>query len=181
MRKPYSRNTAKNSDMRKLTYKRNKARTLYFLQVPKNVVSKSKANRAIFKLPYAIVGYKVVRNKRGDPEIIKLLIPENTPIHGPMTSATPRKPRNLFDLSCLKFRASKAHVLGNTTTTTVWYSNYTSDFVYTKGHKVSVRNFSRKLETCAPGIHFFLTIDEAVVWAGYTTRDSYLFSHVRGF
>ena len=39
---------------------------------------------------------------------------------------------------------------------------YDGNFVYTRGQTVHADNFILKRETCAPGIHFFLTFQEAV-------------------
>ena len=39
---------------------------------------------------------------------------------------------------------------------------YDGNFVYTRGQTVYADNFILKRETCAPGIHFFLTFQEAV-------------------
>ena len=44
-------------------------------------------------------------------------------------------------------------------------SDYNNDFIYRVGESVSVDDFDedRKKE-CAPGIHFFITRQEAVDW-----------------
>ena len=97
----------------------------------------------------AFVGFK----KAGDL-IVELLIPEDAK----RSSATTRK--------C---RCSKAQVIsitnpdGTDTGVTSVKSNYRSSFVYTVGKTVEVDDFCEDRWTeCAPGIHFFITRDEAV-------------------
>ena len=70
-----------------------------------------------------------------------------------------------------KCRCSAARVLaienadGTDSGMTEIASNYDSDFIYKVGEIISVENFDedRKNE-CAPGIHFFITRQEAVDW-----------------
>ena len=86
--------------------------------------------------------------------IVELLIPEDAK----RSSATTRK--------C---RCSKAKVISITNPDgmdagrTSVPSNYASSFVYTVGETVEVENFDEnRWVECAPGIHFFITRDEAV-------------------
>ena len=86
--------------------------------------------------------------------IVELLIPEDAK----RSSATTRK--------C---RCSKAKVIsitnpdGTDAGRTSVPSNYASSFVYTVGETVEVENFDEnRWAECAPGIHFFITRDEAV-------------------
>ena len=97
----------------------------------------------------AFVGYK---NAHG--YIVKLLIPDDAK----RSSATTRK--------C---RCSKAEVLsitnadGSDSGRTWISSNHNPAFVYTIGETVEVKNFDdNRWNECAPGIHFFITRDEAV-------------------
>ena len=98
----------------------------------------------------AFIGFKKVR---GDL-IVELKILEDAE----RSSATSRK--------C---RCSKAEVLsitnpdGSAADVTTAYSGYDCDFAYTVGETVSVDDFNpdRWVE-CAPGIHFFITRQEAV-------------------
>ena len=70
-----------------------------------------------------------------------------------------------------KCRASKAKVIsisdvdGNTAGESV-QSNFDSNFVYTVGETVEVQNFDTdRWNECAPGIHHFITRDEAVKYS----------------
>ena len=68
-----------------------------------------------------------------------------------------------------KCRCSKAIVIsitnvdGSETDKTTAYSRFDSNFSYTVGETVEVKNFDTdRWNECAPGIHFFLTRQEAV-------------------
>ena len=68
-----------------------------------------------------------------------------------------------------KCRCDKARVLeiqdcnGNKLQTTIAHSEYQPDFVYEVGKIVSVKDFDdNRSNECAPGIHFFITRQEAV-------------------
>lgn len=68
-----------------------------------------------------------------------------------------------------KCRADKAIVLGfynkkgePLPNLTHEYSRYDGNFVYTRGKVVRADDFDPERTTCAPGIHFFLTFQEAV-------------------
>jgi uncharacterized protein YjbI with pentapeptide repeats len=98
----------------------------------------------------SFIGFKKVANDY----IVKLEIPEDAL----RCSATSRK--------C---RCSKAKVIsitnadGTDTGVTSAASNYDSSFLYTIGETVSVSNFEPdRWKECAPGIHFFITRQEAV-------------------
>ena len=97
----------------------------------------------------AFIGYK-----KASRRIVKLEICEDAL----RSSATTRK--------C---RCSKAKVLeiqnydGTRSDLTSVASNYDPSFIYTVGEIVEVKNFdTNRWEECAPGIHFFITRDEAV-------------------
>lgn len=97
----------------------------------------------------AFIGFK-----RAGVYIVKLLIPETAK----RSSATSRK--------C---RCSEANVLnitkldGTEADVTSIPSDYTADFVYTVGETVRVEDFDDdRWNECTPGIHFFITRDEAV-------------------
>lgn len=92
--------------------------------------------------------------KKADGRIIELLIPEDAQ----RSSATSRK--------C---RASKAIVVsiteldGGDAGLTEIASDYDKDFVYRIGETVEIANFDpNRWNECAPGIHHFITRDEAV-------------------
>ena len=100
----------------------------------------------------AFVGYKKVSG-----HIIKLEICEDAL----RSSATSRK--------C---RCSKAKVLeiqdidGTPSGLTSIASNYDHSFIYTVGEIVEVKDFdTNRWNECAPGIHFFMTRDEAVKYS----------------
>ena len=68
-----------------------------------------------------------------------------------------------------KCRCSKAKVLsiteldGSDSGMTKAVSDYDTDFIYTVGKTVSVKDFNdNRWNECAPGIHFFITRQEAV-------------------
>ena len=99
----------------------------------------------------SFIGYKKAQN-----HIIKLEICEDAL----RSSATTRK--------C---RCSKAKVLeiqnkdGSVSEFTEIRSDYSSTFIYKIGEVVSVDNFdTNRWNECAPGIHFFITRDEAVMY-----------------
>lgn len=88
--------------------------------------------------------------------LVKLRIPKSAM----RSSATTRK--------C---RASKAKVMGiftvdgKPTSKTRVYSSYDPGFAYEVGKTVTVRDFdTNRWHECAPGIHHFLTMAEAVMW-----------------
>ena len=97
----------------------------------------------------SFVGYKICQ----DSKIVKLLITEDAK----RSSATTRK--------C---RASKAKVLEitnikNTEKYEEAVSRYDSNFVYKVGETIEVADFDEnRWNECSPGIHFFITRDEAV-------------------
>lgn len=97
----------------------------------------------------AFIGFKKAAGM-----IVELLIPEDAK----RSSATTRK--------C---RCSKAQVIsitnpdGTDAGVPSVKSSYRSDFVYTIGKMVEVDDFCKdRWAECAPGIHFFITRDEAV-------------------
>ena len=97
----------------------------------------------------AFIGYK-----KASRRIVKLEICEDAL----RSSATTRK--------C---RCSNAKVLeiqnydGTRSDLTSVASDYDHSFIYTVGEIVEVKNFDiNRWEECAPGIHFFITRDEAV-------------------
>ena len=76
-------------------------------------------------------------------------------------------------LTSRKCRASRVKVLTATTLAgdpaphQEYASNYDSTFIYKVGKFVRVKNYSDDIrETCAPGIHFFMTREEAVGYPG---------------
>ena len=92
--------------------------------------------------------------KKANGHIIELLIPDDAL----RSSATTRK--------C---RCSKAKVMaitkldGSSCNITRIPSNWNSDFIYTIGKTVEVNNFdTNRWNECAPGIHFFITRQEAI-------------------
>jgi hypothetical protein len=98
----------------------------------------------------AFIGYKKVRGGL----IVKLLIPEDAK----RSSATSRK--------C---RCSKAKVLsitemdGTPAAKKEVASSHDINFIYRVGEMVEVPDFDEnRWKECAPGIHFFITRDEAV-------------------
>lgn len=89
-------------------------------------------------------------------KIVKLLVPENAK----RSSGTTRKCRcsEALVLDILNLDGTKANIdhVG---------SMYDSSFVYKIGNKVSVENFDEnRWHECAPGIHFFMSIDEARIY-----------------
>lgn len=110
-------------------------------------------NTAAFALCCPEEGSFIGFKKAGD-KIVKLLIPEDAK----RSSATSRK--------C---RCSKAKVLsitnmdGSDSGLTEIHSNYDEDFIYKVGEEVEEPNFDEdRWKECSPGIHFFITRDEAV-------------------
>ena len=98
----------------------------------------------------SFIGFKKVR----DDLIVKLLIPEDAK----RCSATSRKCR------CDKAKViSITNIDGTESRCTSAVSKWNSSFVYNVGEMVSVDNFEEdRFIECAPGIHFFITREEAV-------------------
>ena len=105
-----------------------------------------------WKKAYKQVGIGLYNNPIYDACIVKLLIPHDAQ----RSNATGRK--------C---RASKAKVLSIETFNGYPFgieacSNYDAGFVYRVGQTVEVDNFDTdRLNECAPGVHFFITREEA--------------------
>ena len=96
----------------------------------------------------SFIGYKKANNK-----IVKLLITEDAK----RSSATSRKCR------CSKAKVLSITSLDGKEEYTKVVSNYDSNFVYEVGKVIEVENFDEnRWNECAPGIHFFITRDEAV-------------------
>ena len=98
----------------------------------------------------SFIGWKKVKNKL----IVKLMILEDA------------KRSSAFGRKC---RCDKALVLdiqklnGESANTTIVTSTYQEDFKYEINKIVQVEDFNEnRFEECAPGIHFFITRDEAV-------------------
>ena len=98
----------------------------------------------------SFIGFKKVRENY----IVKLEIPEDAL----RCSATGRKCR------CSKAKVvSITNIDGTKTDVTEVFSKYDPEFVYRVGEIVSVDNFEPdRWKGCAPGIHFFITRQEAV-------------------
>lgn len=92
--------------------------------------------------------------KKADDKIIKLLIPEDAK----RSSATARQCR------CSKAKVlSITNIDGSDSGLTEINSNYDKDFIYKVGEEVEVPDFDKdRWKECSPGIHFFITRDEAV-------------------
>ena len=97
----------------------------------------------------AFIGYKKAKGV-----IVKLLILDDAL----RSSATSRKCR------CSKAKVVSITTLeGGETDLTEVASDHDADFVYKIGEIVAVENFStNRWNECAPGIHFFITRQEAV-------------------
>ena len=92
--------------------------------------------------------------KKANGYIVELLIPDDAL----RSSATSRKCRcsKAKVMSITKFDGSSCDV-------TSIPSNWDLDFIYTIGETVEVSNFNTdRWNECAPGIHFFITRQEAV-------------------
>ena len=105
----------------------------------------------------AFIGWKKARNEcTGENVIVKLLIPEGAA----RTSATGRK--------CRCDRAEVVEIQdenGETIPGACATSKRDSSFRYVPGEVVSVADFDKnRWNECAPGIHFFITRDEAVAY-----------------
>ena len=98
----------------------------------------------------SFIGFKSVR----DGLIVKLLIPEDAK----RSSATSRKCR------CNKAKVlSITNMDGSDAAVKKAFSKYDDKFEYVVGKTVSVKDFDEdRWNECAPGIHFFITRQEAV-------------------
>ena len=96
----------------------------------------------------SFIGYKKANNK-----IVKLLITKDSK----RSSATSRKCR------CSKAKVLSISNMENTEEYNEAHSNYDYNFIYKVGEIVKVDNFDEdRWNECSPGIHFFMTRDEAV-------------------
>ena len=96
----------------------------------------------------SFIGYKKANNK-----IVKLLITKDSK----RSSATSRKCR------CSKAKVLSISNMENTEEYNEAHSNYDYNFIYKVGEIVKVDNFDKdRWNECSPGIHFFMTRDEAV-------------------
>lgn len=99
----------------------------------------------------SFIGFKKVSNGE---QIVELFIPTDAK----RSSSTGRKCR------CNKAKViSITNIDGSSCELTKVRSSYDSSFMYTVGEYVEVKNFDdNRWNECAPGIHFFITRDEAV-------------------
>ena len=118
--------------------------------IPPSVIAKT----SILPDEGDFIGWKQARDVNNAPVIVKLLIPADAR----RSNATTRK--------C---RASEAEVLdiqnlgGKSLDGVTANSKYDVDFIYRKGETVKVSDFDmNRWNECAPGIHFFITRQEAV-------------------
>ena len=101
----------------------------------------------------SFIGYKKAGNR-----MVKLLITEDAK----RSSATSRKCR------CSKAKVLSITSLDGKEEYTDAASNYNSNFIYEVGKIVEVENYDEnRWNECAPGIHFFITRDEAVTYLKY--------------
>lgn len=98
----------------------------------------------------SFIGWKIVPGNY----IVKLLIPEDAK----RSSATGRKCR------CNKAKVISIENLDGTPSDNITvHSTFDSNFIYELGSVVEVENFDEnRFNECAPGIHFFITRQEAV-------------------
>lgn len=115
--------------------------------------SKNTLNR-FFSIACPDTGSFIGWKKAANNTIVKLLIPEDA------------KRGSAFGRKC---RCDKAICLaiedleGTPLLTTSVASKWDKEFIYEVGKEVSVNNFDEnRFNECAPGIHFFITRDEAV-------------------
>ena len=118
--------------------------------IPPSVIAKT----SILPDEGDFIGWKQARDVNNAPVIVKLLIPADAQ----RSNATTRK--------C---RASEAEVLdiqnpdGESLDGVTANSKYDKDFIYRKSETVHVDDFDmNRWNECAPGIHFFITRQEAV-------------------
>ena len=99
----------------------------------------------------SFIGFKKVSNGE---QIVELFIPTDAK----RLSSTGRKCR------CNKAKViSITNIDGSSCELTKVRSSYDSSFIYTVGEYVEVKNFDdNRWKECAPGIHFFITREEAV-------------------
>ena len=99
----------------------------------------------------SFIGFKKVSNGE---QIVELFIPADAK----RSSSTGRKCR------CNKAKViSITNIDGSSCELTKVKSSYDSSFIYTVGEYVEVKNFDdNRWNECAPGIHFFITREEAV-------------------
>lgn len=99
----------------------------------------------------SFIGFKKVSNGE---QIVELFIPTDAK----RSSSTGRKCR------CNKAKViSITNIDGSSCELTKVRSSYDSSFMYTVGEYVEVKNFDdNRWNECAPGIHFFITREEAV-------------------
>lgn len=169
--------------MRKIYFRRAVSGTNNYLVAPDRQVVDENCGYEIFRLPYSIEVYKYVKTAGTcpRPRIIKLRIPRRTLIHGATVTSYSRKWDYVSDVEdAVKFRAERAFVLGNHDPDKVWRSPLYPEFTYHRNKMVYPVRFEEELEICAGGIHFFLTIFEALAFAGREI-DSDAHKSIKGF
>ena len=108
----------------------------------------------------AFIGWKKAMTDEDEHVIVKLLIPDDAK----RSSSTTRKCRcdkaKVEEIYDYEFQGDKLAL--KSTMDIIAHSNYDKDFVYKKGEAVSVTDFCKdRWRERAPGIHFFITPEEA--------------------
>ena len=118
--------------------------------IPPSVIAKT----SILPDEGDVVGWKKAMDEHYNPVIVKLLIPANAR----RSNATTRKCR-ASEAEVLDIQNLGGKSLGDVTA----HSEHDKDFIYRKGETVHVDDFDmNRWNECAPGIHFFITRQEAV-------------------
>ena len=100
----------------------------------------------------AFIGWKKAYKNQTE-YLVKLEIPADAK----RSSATGRKCR------CDKANVLEVYTMDGKVAEETVHSNYNANFMYQKGQTVSVDNFEEdRWMECAPGIHFFITKQEAI-------------------
>lgn len=114
----------------------------------------------VFK--YVLNGTFAARTNPNDRSIVNLVIPVDETIHVGPLCFHPQSSRMLR-----KMRASAAHVHSIAHQVTGeqrsrGYSEHSRNFLYEPGAVVQPNTFSSYRQVCAPGIHFFLNLADAM-------------------
>ena len=102
------------------------------------------------------IAYKGCKSTKGEPTVVMLWIPEDAQINRESSSR--------------KYRASKAIVrgiIGINRPTAEAHSFYDNGFTYIEGDEKEITNFDTSPAECAPGIHFYLSFQEALSIANH--------------
>jgi hypothetical protein len=126
-----------------------------------------------FKLTTSVIGYKAAYTGIGyrDIDILRVRIPIGAAVHTSVRMADSVFPRGPFEVVPDKCRASQAFVMDawslehEPSKAKNFFSSYNKSYHYKLRTYAQPDCFEDTAKSCANGIHFFLTFEEAVKFA----------------